>query len=277
MSGNRRGAFMRRSLIVSGLAVGLFIGVGATAFAKPHHPPPPSPPPPPAWSWTGFYTGLNLGYGFGSSNTTVSFFDPTGFLTSSRSRFGVDGVLGGAQAGYNWQVDKWVWGLETDFQGTGQRGTATYICPVTACAAGPFVDSLTQKLDWFGTTRVRVGLVAVPDSLWYVTGGVAYGDIRTRETISGGAPVQPTAFIGFNTVKAGWALGGGYEGHLGGNWTWKIEYLFIDFGNVGGTGVSSIISSGLGFCDTHVCNLGTQVSSTFTDNIVRVGLNYKWQ
>ncbi len=273
------GAIMRRSLVVAGLAAALCIGLlGASAFAKTkHHPKPPDPPPPPAWSWTGFYTGVNLGYGWGSSNTTVSFFDPTGILSTSQSRFGVDGVLGGAQAGYNWQVNNWVWGLETDFQGTGQRGTGTYICPVTACAAGPFTDSLTQRIDWFGTTRVRAGWVPVPDSLWYVTGGVAYADIRTSETISGGTPVQPSASLGFNTVKAGWALGAGYEGHLAGNWSWKIEYLFMDFGNVAGSGITPIISSGVGFCDTHVCNLGTSFSSALTDNIVRLGLNYKWQ
>ncbi len=270
------GAMMRRSLITPVLAASLLVGLGATAFAKPHHPPPP-PPPPPAWSWAGYYAGVNLGYGWGSSNTTVSFFDPTGTLISSQSRYSVDGVLGGAQIGYNWQVANWVWGLETDFQGTGQRGTGNYVCPTTACRAGPFTDSLTQRLDWFGTTRVRVGLVPVPDSLWYVTGGVAYGDIRTNETISGGTPAQPPSSLGFNTEKVGWTAGAGYEGHLGGNWTWKIEYLFIDFGNVTGNGVTPNISSGTGFCDTHVCNLGTSFNSTFTDNILRVGLNYKWQ
>ena len=207
----------------------------------------------------------------------MSFFDPTGTLISSQSRFLVDGVLGGAQIGYNWQVANWVWGLETDFQGTGQRGTGNYVCPTTACRAGPFTDSLTQRLDWFehdarsGRSGAGAGFALVRHRRCCLR---RYSDQRNYR---GGTPAQPPSSLGFNTEKVGWTAGAGYEGHPGGNWTWKIEYLFIDFGNVTGNGVTPNISSGTGFCDTHVCNLGTSFNSTFTDNILRVGLNYKWQ
>jgi len=266
---------MRRILVVAGLAASLCVGLASASFAKTKHPAPP-PPPPPAWSWAGFYVGGNIGYGFGSSNTSVAFFDPTGTLITPQNSFAMDGVLGGAQLGYNWQLDNWVLGLETDFQGTTQSGNGNYLCPVTACSAGPFVANISQQLQWFGTARGRVGWVAMPDSLFYITGGLAYGDIRSSETITGGSPPQPPASFGFNTVRAGWTIGTGYEGHIVGNWTWKIEYLFVDLGDIGGTALTSIVSSGVGYCDTHVCHLGTSFNSTFTDNIVRVGFNYKW-
>ena len=63
--------------------------------------------------------------------------------------------------------------------------------------------------------------------------------------------------------------------------TAEIAYAQSAFGfgtgNVAGNGITPNISSGVGFCDTHVCHLGTSFNSTFTDNILRVGINYKWQ
>jgi outer membrane immunogenic protein len=265
---------MHYARITAFLAAILCLCFYSDAFAaKKHITPPPSPPP---WSWTGFYVGGNVGYGWGSSNTTVSFSDPTGLLSSNQSRIPLDGVLGGGQIGYNWQSSNWVWGLEADFQGTGQRGSQTFVCPSSACGTGPITDSLGQKLDWFGTARARIGVTTMPEYLWYVTGGVAYGDIRTGETIVSTGPPSQTASLGFNTVKTGWTVGGGVEGHISGNWTWKVEYLFMDLGKVSGTGTTTIITSGTGFCDTHICDLAPGFNSIFTDNILRVGVNYKW-
>lgn len=265
---------MRRSLIVAGLAASLCLGLGATAFAKTkHHPPPPPPPPPsPAWSWTGFYVGGNVGYSWGRSNTTVNFFDPTGFLGSAQSTFSLDGLVGGGQAGYNWQTENWVWGVVADIQGADQHGSATYICTLAMCASGPISDTLSQRLDWYGTVRARVGVLGTPEVLWYVTGGLAYGKIKTSELVVG--PFQTSA-LNFSAVKTGWTIGTGAEGHIVGNWTWMVQYLYMDLGHVSGTGPTTVITSGFGFCDTHVCPLTPGFSSHITDNIIQVGLNYK--
>jgi len=98
---------------------------------------------PPLYSWTGFYAGGNIGYSWGTSNTTVDFFDSgTGVLLASPSgSFTMNGVIGGGQAGYNWQTGKWVWGLEADIQASGQQGSGTFACgpacaPPRACLAG---------------------------------------------------------------------------------------------------------------------------------------------
>jgi outer membrane immunogenic protein len=65
-------------------------------------------------------------------------------------------------------------------------------------------------------------------------------------------------------LRAGWTAGGGVEGAFGGGWSAKLEYLYMDLGQTQQT------FSGLG--------LGTIATQTreMTDNIVRVGLNYKW-
>ena len=85
------------------------------------------------YNWTGFYLGGNVGYGFGQSRTDVFFSDAgTGtplLATGSSSKF--NGVLGGAQTGYNWQAGYWLLGLEVDIQHTNQRATTSYVCPGT--------------------------------------------------------------------------------------------------------------------------------------------------
>ena len=123
--------------------------------------------------------------------------------------------------------------------------------------------ALTQKIDWFGTFRGRIGILATPKVLLYTTGGLAYGEVNSSETIG----VLP----GFSssTTNVGWTLGAGIEGVIGGNWTARIEYLYIDLGNVSGSFVTPLIAPSGAFATSSY-------SSHITDNIVRVGVNYKF-
>ena len=169
----------------------------------------------------------------------------------------VDGVIGGFQSGYNYQFGQWVLGLETDIQASGQKGGTTL--QITALP----VTTLTtdHKLTWFGTSRTRLGVLWSPNVLLYGTAGVAYGQVKDTATITApGASVVGT----FKDVKAGWTAGAGVEGNIGGGWTAKLEYLYIDLGKTEQT---------LG-----TPALGQVISETrrFTDNIVRVGFNYRW-
>src|ERR1700709_137694 len=76
----------------------------------------------PVYNWTGFYIGGNVGYSWGRSRDTATLTDGTGtILFTDIARNNMDGVVGGGQIGYNWQTSSWLWGVETDFQGTGQH------------------------------------------------------------------------------------------------------------------------------------------------------------
>src|SRR5262249_53839841 len=92
-------------------------------------------PPPPVYSWTGWYLGGNVGYGWGGANTdtagsgtSITFFTitnpPATFADSAKQR--LQGVIGGVQIGYNYQIGpQWVLGFETDIQASGERGSNT--------------------------------------------------------------------------------------------------------------------------------------------------------
>jgi len=259
----------------------------------------------PIVSWTGFYTGGNIGYSWGRSNTTYGFVDTTthALLSSAASKTNLDGVIGGIQAGYNWQNTTWVYGFETDFQGSGQKGSQAGACAggslagvapfSSACAPGhlgdtaindraalPVNSALSQKLEWFGTFRGRLGYTITPTLIGYATGGLAYGRINSTDVISGTNITGPqgtntftltpvTAAFATRTTKAGWTLGAGLEGVVSGNWTAKIEYLYIDLGDVSGAFITPLTTTA-----------GNPLTATFrshiTDNILRVGFNYKW-
>jgi outer membrane immunogenic protein len=249
-----------------------------------------APPVVAVWSWTGFYAGLNVGYSFGRSGTTESFYDSgTGALLSSiDNRFNMNGAIGGGQVGYNWQFNNWVVGIEADFQGSGQKGSSTVACASAICSApcpgpicgqkkydpvggGPVTESLTEKLTWFGTVRGRFGVTVTPTVLAYVTGGLAYGEVKSDLNVAGTNCLTPvSALFGNSTTKAGWTVGGGLEGQIVGNWTAKVEYLYIDLGTVtSGTLVTPVVAPSRGL-------LATNISSHVTDNIARIGINYKF-
>jgi outer membrane immunogenic protein len=231
----------------------------------------------PGYNWTGFYIGGNVGYSWGRSSDTSRLTNGAGAtLFTSGGSSNLDGVIGGGQIGYNWQVQQsWVWGFEADIQGSDEKGSRGFICGISICRPpsggllalvipGPAVPvTLNQKIDWFGTVRARAGVLATPKVLFYATGGLAYGEVNSNETIG--------VLSGFssNTTNVGWTVGAGVEGVIGGNWTAKLEYLYVDLGRVSGSFATTLPALGGG-------TLASSYSSRITDNVVRVGVNYKF-
>jgi len=235
-----------------------------------------------AWSWAGPYLGLNLGYSAGKSKTDGVFSDATlgAPLFATGSSDSLRGVIGGVQAGYNWQAGNWVAGLEGDIQMSGQGATPSYVCPGAVCNPtvvdfdAPVTAKLVQgqKLDSFGTLRGRFGSTITPDVIAYATGGLAVGSIRTAITLSGvgfdadGNPFTFDAPFSVLKIKPGWTVGAGLEARLFGNVTGKVEYLYMDFGTVSASVTNAVNATPITFA----------ASSHVTDNIVRAGVNYKF-
>jgi outer membrane immunogenic protein len=227
---------------------------------------------PTAWTWTGYYLGLNGGYSWGKSHTDGFFNDSflgTAFATSSS--FGLDGKVFGIQTGYNFQVGRWVWGIEADAQLTAEHADPKFPCPDGVCnPAGPVLAAFdqSQKLDWFGTLRARFGASIAPNAIVYVTGGAAVAGLRTAGTVFGfditGAPLSNS--FGNITINAGWTVGGGIETRVCGNWTAKIEYLYASLGS---------ITANMNNQESLMA-LTTTFNSRLNDQIVRAGVNYKF-
>lgn len=220
--------------------------------------------PPPVYSWAGFYLGVNIGGSWGRATDRAEFTPAAGAAALiARDTTHPNGVIGGGQLGYNWQTGPVVFGIETDIQGSGQRGTAT-VGGVTATCGVPCSVTETDGVTWFGTTRGRLGY-SWGEWMAYVTGGAAYAGINTigTENFVGGV-VPLLALTNGTTTRAGWTVGGGVEGRLTGAWSWKIEYLHMDFG-----------TANFAFAEPPPLAPGTVAQSIrVTDDVVRVGVNY---
>jgi outer membrane immunogenic protein len=269
---------MRNSTVIfsAAVAVSALVGIGMASAADlaPRYTKAP-PPIVAVYDWTGFYIGGNIGYSWGRSSDTSTLTNGAGtVLFTSAASSNLNGVVGGGQIGYNWQMQSWVFGLEGDIQGTGEKGTRNFVCPTGICTPtfgqiavfpGPAVPAaLSQKIDWFGTVRGRVGFLAAPTVLLYATGGLAYGGVNSSETLG----ALPVGFSSSST-NVGYTVGAGVEGAIGGNWTAKLEYLYIDLGKMSGSFLTTIPALGGGFV---TANYGSRI----TDNVLQVGLNYKF-
>ncbi|AND89976.1 MULTISPECIES: outer membrane protein [Bradyrhizobium] len=233
----------------------------------------------PVQTWNGFYVGGNVGYDWSTGSTGISVLSTDPALAAPLAALvaagsfptalspSAKGVIGGVQAGYNWQVaPQWLVGLEADFQGADVKGTTTQaLAPVGFDATS---TTVSKGIDWFGTVRGRVGVLVAPQWLLYGTGGFAYG--RTKSSFSttdvtGGCIVGATicASGASSGTSTGWTAGAGTEVMFAPNWSFKAEYLYVDLGrrtlNVASSTVPAIVFT---------------TSTPFREQIARVGVNY---
>jgi outer membrane immunogenic protein len=194
----------------------------------------------PVFTWTGFYAGLNAGYGWNVGDSR--FYDPAfGAVKGRRS----GGFVGGAQAGYNYQFGMFVAGVETDLQyaAVGNKGASYGTTYYPGDSDG-----------FFGTIRARAG-VAVDRALVYGTGGFAYGDIggnRGYDTLLG--------YHSGDEINWGWTLGGGVEYAITNNFTAKVEGLYVD----------------LDTKDNYTLGGRVNVDRDAEFGVLRAGVNYKF-
>ncbi|HLL26512.1 MAG TPA: outer membrane beta-barrel protein [Xanthobacteraceae bacterium] len=285
------------------------IALVATFLAGPlfaaDYPAPYSPPLPVAqlYDWSGFYFGGNLGYGLAKDSLGVSGFDVDGVAVpgSSFAALRPNGIIGGLQAGYNWQPAKnFVYSIETDFQWSGQKDSITAAGPVASASCfgdpnGPCSvaatgsGTLAAKIDWFGTLRGRLGFAA-DDVLIYGTGGFAYGSVKTSglgafagtftdaTTCAGGCPASGNSFFDDTRTKLGWTVGAGVEGALPytKNWILRAEYLYVDLGTVASSGAFNSTVSIPAIPLIQNASGTVSHSSHVTDQILRIGISYKF-
>jgi opacity protein-like surface antigen len=220
-----------------------------------------------AWSWSGFYLGGHAGYGWGrdpfddlinGASATVA---PV-FLTGIKSQ----GFVEGFQAGANWQAGKVVGGLEIDLSSAPIKGSSSVAAGVNLVGT-PFTAMLTDKFDWLGSARARLGYLVSPHVMLYGTGGLGWTQVDQTATVL--LPTE-TSITTAPSWRVGWVAGAGAEARLcNTNWLVRLEYPHYDFGNSG----SAFDDSTTNGVVTLLSNSST--SQHLTTDVVRTGISYK--
>jgi outer membrane immunogenic protein len=231
--------------------------------------------------WFGPYVGVNLGYSFGASQSRTTTVAPVGgyFATSSipaiaavgNQHLSPQGGIAGVQTGYNFAIDSnWVMGIEADFDANSisdkTSGSAAYPC------CGPKAFTVGSKIDssWLFTLRPVIGY-SWSSWMLYATGGLALHDQKASFVFADNFAAAAAAG-GFSTTKGTWTAGGGVQGKIDANWSWRVEYLYIDYGHMGGTSANLTAGSPV---VAYPQNPFTQLAS-FSGNMVRAGINYRF-
>ncbi|MDF2601331.1 MAG: porin [Methylobacterium brachiatum] len=285
---------MKKVLLASTVLAGMTVAASAADLPR-RAAPPPVFTPVPVFTWTGFYVGVNAGYGFdASSRNTTNYALPSGSLINSANTNAVvsvndrsnnDGFTGGAQIGYNYQFTPGsgvVVGIEADAQyvdfARRANGTLNYGVtgvPGTAFSGSrAFVATSGNGLDYFGTVRGRLGY-AFDRTLVYATGGYAYGSGQDDQNFAG------NRFR--DSFRSGYAVGGGIEYALptdsflnffkSSAVTLKIEGLYVNLdrqkNTAGGVFYGNLLApNGVAYLN------GAAANTEFA--VVRAGLNYKF-
>jgi opacity protein-like surface antigen len=197
--------------------------------------------------WSGFYIGINGGYGWGDTK----FDDDSDFLNTKPK-----GGLFGGHAGYNWQYGKVVTGVEIDFDGASIKSTDILF------ANSDIIQSQTVKFDELATARARLGYALLPDLLAYGTAGIAWGHSKltaTENVNNQTLNIQTMSSLDANVNNFGWAAGAGLEYYLGHGFIVRAEYLHYDFAKT-----------------TYSFPTGFSTNAATTIDAVRGGLSYKF-
>lgn len=236
---------------VAGLALSTSVAFAADlGQPQPYYKAPPPPPPP---SWTGFYLDVDGGWGFnrrtGALSCDVSESECPDAPTPSIVR--PSGGLAGGGIGYNWETGIVVYGIEADIQWADIKDSAsTFTGPDLAD-----IYSASDKLDWFGTVRGRLGLTPWGNTaLIYVTGGLIYGQEKIAATLDNSEGIFADSA---SSTRTGGTVGVGLEYMFTPALSGKVEGLFYDMG-----------SKDLPLTATESAHFH------FTGAIVRAGLNW---
>jgi len=236
---------MKRSLLASTALCALLVQSALAADLLPTKKGPPPAPVAAPFSWTGFYIGANAGGLWSRDGVDES--SCTGGVCSlvGTDTLDLSGVVGGVQAGYNYQIQSFVLGVEGDLDWSSAKGSDY-----------PVISGQTHSasLPFFADLRARLG-VAIGRVLPYVTGGVVVADVQNK--------LDPAAFsLDRGGASTGWAIGGGAEYAIDAHWSVKVDCLYMQFPSV---------------TKTQVVGCGYN-SAKFEDSaeVARVAVNYRF-
>jgi outer membrane immunogenic protein len=239
-----------------------------------------------AFNWSGFYAGVTAGgawYDGGSivnSSNVAAIIPPSNIVHIPTPSSNSAGLTAGALSGFNYQIGGIVLGAETDFNyidlKSQRLGSSTIALPLMCPACIGILETLSaasyNKIDWYGTMRVRLGLVPFDRLLLYGTGGLAYGKVEMSHldsAIFSGGFTNRFWLGNSSEIKLGWTAGAGAEYALTPQIVVRAEYLYVDLGQ------SSVVARFQG-TDPLQSQIYYAASRDNTFSVVRAAMSFRF-
>jgi outer membrane immunogenic protein len=186
----------------------------------------------PVFSWTGFYLGGHIGYGFGRGHHANTLLGNGGGFDNAADTtpftYNTRGLLGGLHAGYNWQTGNLVLGLEGEIGYSGVSGSRAGAIP--GVSTDDYGDT---RFGFYGFIGPRLG-VAVDRALIYVKVGLAVASIRNTasDLLVDPPPINFDLgdFSRVTRTRVGFGIGAGLDYAFTPNWIGRVEYMYKDYG-----------------------------------------------
>jgi outer membrane immunogenic protein len=215
-------------------------------------------------SWSGFYLGANVGAAW--TDIDASFANVPGpVVGGGDGTYSLDGTgfIGGLHAGFNWQSQQLVLGLEGDISWLGANGESAAVTISPVLFPG-FSETLSAETNWIAMLRARIGWAFTPSLMAYLTGGFAWGDVDVGYTAALTGAGASTFSASDSSTNTGWTIGGGLEWALTRNWLVRAEYLYVDLGSTTLTTPANATSG------------ATSTRFEHNADILRAGISYKF-
>ena len=221
----------------------------------------------PLFSWTACYVGGNIGGGWATThpydtNAVITGVAGSPVVNADLGSQIAPGVVGGGQIGCDYQVDRFVLGVQGMLDAARISGS-------NAQPGGLFTTD--TSIPWFATVTARAGITVVPTGLLYIKAGVAWmkDDLSISVTSAGapffGVPPGVAASVGLNA--SGWTVGAGFEWAFASKWSIFAEYDYLDFG----TPTANFASAGSLLPSTFPLSVRQNVSAFVVGINARIG------
>jgi outer membrane immunogenic protein len=215
---------MKRFLLgtVGLVALGMAPASAADLAARPYTKAPAMIPA--LYDWSGFYIGVNGGWGTSHNCWTNTAVLGVAFTPATEGCHDASGGTAGGQLGYRWEANSWVFGVEA------QGNWADFSGSNVSLLAAPATNR--THVDAFGLFTGQVGY-AWNTTLFYVKGGGAVTDNTYRGLVAGTVVDQATS------TRWGGTVGAGLEWAFSPGWSAGVEYdhLFMGTNNYNFTSV----------------------------------------
>jgi outer membrane immunogenic protein len=169
--------------------------------------------------------------------------------------------------------DHWVVGAEMDVSYSNLDQKKTFSgAPIAGLAPAGLKTSASQKLDYMGTVRGRIGFMPTDNTLFYLTGGLAAGHFEAKADVAvNGSPAL--AWSGKDVgAKVGWTVGAGVEYSVTENISLKGEALYYNLGDISVTAKGNPAVRGVAALNGVDYAYKTDLKGI----IARIGLNYRF-